>query len=422
MKEIFEKIAKYNFWNGNIPETGFERLSYLEKIERFSGNKLIKVLVGQRRSGKSYLLRQIIKRIIQKGEKEFNILYINKEYIEFEFIKDYFSLHNFVEAYREEKKITGKMFLFIDEVQQIEGWEKVVDSYSQNFAEPYELFISGSNSRLLSGELASLLSGRYVKFEVFPFSYFEYCQFKQTEQNRTSYFEYLKTGALPELFHLPDSEAKRHYVEAVKDTVLLRDIIYRHSLKDAKLLDDIFVWLINNASNLVSVRNILNFFESKNRKVNYETVANYIHYIENTYLIHRTERYNIKGKDTIAGNCKYYANDLSFKNYLYPGYGYGFGYLLENALFLQLKASGYQVYTGVLRNSEIDFVIQKEDRTIYLQVTSSLIDEVTYSREYRAFDSIHDNYEKFVISTDEFVFPSDKGIRHFRPWELNEIL
>jgi uncharacterized protein len=422
MKENIAIIAKFNFWDDNSPETGFERLHYLEKIKKFSGNKLIKVLVGQRRSGKSYILRQIIQNFIRSGLPGVNTLYINKEFVEFDFIKDYISLADFVKIYRDERKLTAKLYLFIDEVQQIEGWERIVDSFSQNFAEPYELFITGSNSRMLSGELASLLSGRYVSFEVSPFSFKEYCHFQKIEENRASYLGFLQSGGLPELFHLDDFETKRHYVAAVKDTVLLRDIIYRYSIKDAKLLDDLFVYLVNNASNLVSISNIVNYFASKNRKVNYETVANYIRYIENTYLVHHSERFNIMGKETISGNSKYYINDLAFKNYLYSGYGYGLGYLFENAVFLQLRAAGFHVYTGTLRKGEIDFVIQKGDRTIYFQVTSTLTDPQTYEREFSAFKTINDNYEKFVVSLDEIKFPSNKGIRHIQAWELDGIL
>jgi predicted AAA+ superfamily ATPase len=422
MKENIAKIANYNFWDGNRPETGFRRSSYQEKIMKFSGNKLIKVLVGQRRSGKSYILRQIIKNFIESGIPESNTLYINKEFIEFDFISDYKELGAFVEVYKAESKITGKLYLFLDEVQQIEGWERIVDSYAQNFAEPYELFITGSNSELLSGELASLLSGRYISLEVSPFSYTEYCLFLNTEQNRASFLGYLQSGALPELFHLEDFEAQRQYVAAVKDTVLLRDIIYRYSIKDARLLEDIFMFLVNNAANLVSVSNLVNFFGSKNRKVNYETIAHYIHYLETAFLVHRSERFNIKGKEILSGTCKFYINDLSFKNFLYSGYGYGLGYLLENAVYLQLRAGGFQLYTGMLRNGEIDFVARKSDRTLYFQVAVTIADQPVYEREFGAFRTIDDNYEKYVVTLDDIRFPSYKGIRHIRAWELDGVL
>lgn len=422
MTENIVKIAKFNFWNRNFPDLGYLREEYLKKIHQFTGNKLVKVLVGQRRTGKSYLLRQIIGQLIQSGVPPQNTFYINKEFVEFDFLTDYKTVANLVNAYKKELNPVGKVYLFIDEIQNIDGWERLIDSYSQDFVDSYEIFITGSNSQMLSGELATLLSGRYVSFHAYPFSFSEFCQYKKTEQTKLSYLDYLQTGGLPELFHLPEHETKRHYISAVKDTVLLRDVIQRYNIKDAKLLDDIFVFLVNNASNLVSVNNIVNYFKSKNRRVNYETAANYIQYIENTFIIHRVERYNIKGKETISGNCKFYLNDLSFKNYLYSGFGYGIGYLLENAVYLQLRQGGYEVFVGAMRKGEIDFVAKKEDRVVYFQVTYLLADELTYQREFGAFNSINDNYEKFVVSLDDVLFPSKDGIKHIQAWKLSEIL
>lgn len=422
MTENISTIAKFNFWNRNVIDLGYERKEYLEKISLFSGNRLIKVLVGQRRTGKSYLLRQILRQFIQSGVPPQNTLYINKEFVEFDFLSDYKELASMIDAYKAQLKPSGKIYLFIDEIQTIEGWERLVDSYSQDFTDSYEIFISGSNSQMLSGELATLLSGRCVSFQVYPFSFPEFCQFKQLEQSKLSYLDYLQTGALPELFHLPEPETKRHYVSAIKDTVLLRDIIQRYNIKDAKLLEDIFAYLVNNASNLVSVSNIVNYFKSKNRQVNYETVANYIQYIENTFLIHRAERFNIKGKEIVSGTCKFYINDLAFKNYLYSGFGYGIGHLLENAVYLQLRQTGYEVFVGTMRKGEIDFIAKKEDRVLYFQVAYLLANEQTIEREYSAYNSINDNYEKFVVSLDDVMFPSNSGIQHIQAWKLERLL
>lgn len=162
--------------------------------------------------------------------------------------------------------------------------------------------------------------------------------------------------------------------------------------------------------------------DSKNRRVNYDTIAHYIHYLETAFLVHRSERYQIKGKEILSGTCKYYLNDLSFRNYLYSGYGYDLGFLLENAVYLQLKVEGYQVYTGALRNGEIDFVAVKGDHTLYLQIAVTVMDQQVYDREFGAFKTIDDNYEKFVVTLDEICFPSFKGIKHLRAWELSEIL
>jgi hypothetical protein len=422
MIELINSIRKYNFWDANSVDSGYRRTTYTDKIGQYIGNKLIKVLVGQRRAGKSYILRQIASKLISQGVKSENILYINKEYMELITLRSVIELEELYKTYLQELKPQGKVYLFIDEIQYIEGWERFVNSHSQDFAEPCELFISGSNSNLLSGELATLLSGRYVEFEVFPFSYIEYCGITEQEVGINSYKKYLQSGALPELFNLSGDEMKQNYVSSIKDTVMLRDIVGRYKVKDIKLLDDLFVYLVNSAANIVSVTNIINFFASKKRKTNYETLSTYITYLENSFLVHRAERYNIKGKDTISGNCKFYLNDLSYRNYLYSGYGYGLGYLLENAVYLSLRRAGYQVYVGTIKDAEVDFVAIKGDRKLYLQVTLQLTEEQTVEREYRSLKLIDDNFDKYVVSIDDYKIPTNEGIEHISAWNLDKIL
>ncbi|KAA6332024.1 hypothetical protein EZS27_019424 [termite gut metagenome] len=422
MEEKFASLEKYNFRNGNVLELGYVRKEYLRKIFYYTGNNLIKVLVGQRRVGKSYLLRQIAQQLIDGGANPHNILYINKEFTDFDYLTDYKALETLLKYYQSNLHLVRKIYLFIDEIQNITGWEHFVNSYSQNFVENCEIFISGSNSKMLSGELASLLSGRYVSFEVFPFSFDEYLGICNQTASKQTFIEYMQSGGLPELFALPNNETKRHYISAVKDTVLLRDIIQRHSIKDPKLLEDIFAYLVNNVSNLFSINNIVNFFKSNGRRTTYDTLSTYIGYIEDTFLIHKAERYNIKGKEIISGNCKYYINDLSFKNYLYPGFAYGIGYQLENLIYLQLRCSDYHVYVGAMRDKEIDFVAQKGERIIYIQSAYLLSDEQTIRREYAALEAIPDNYEKMVVSLDDITFPSNNGIQHSQAWKLPERL
>lgn len=422
MNEYFEAIRKYNLWDSNIFDWGYIRNNYTSKITGSIGNRLIKVLVGQRRSGKSYILRQVAKQLIDNGVRPENTLFINREFTDFDFLKTFKELDELIRLYKEELKPAGKVYVFIDEVQLIEGWEKVVNSYSQDFSESYELFISGSNSKMLSGELATLLSGRYICFEVFPYSYSEFLGITGQERDRKSYMEYMSSGGLPELFMLQNQEFKRNYISAIKDTVLLHDIIQRNNIRDPKLLEDIFVFLVNNASNLISVPNIVNYFKGQNRKTSYDAVSNYIGYIEDTFLVHRCDRYDIKGKDTLSGIAKFYINDLAYKNYLYPGYGYGLGYLVENLVYLELCRAGFDVYVGVLRNKEVDFVAKKADRIIYLQSTYMLSDELTVEREYSALQAINDNFEKVVVSLDEITLPSRGGIKHIQVWNLCDLV
>ena len=211
---------------------------------------------------------------------------------------------------------------------------------------------------------------------------------------------------------------KRNYISSLRDTVLLKDIIRRYTIRDVPLLEDLFAYLVNNASNLLSITNITNFIKSKGRKTSYDTVAAYIGYVEEVYLAHRALRCNIKGRETLSGSCKYYMNDLSFKNYLYAGWGYGVGYLLENLVYIELLRHGYDVYVGSIKGKEVDFMAIKNDRTIYVQVTYLLVDEQTVKREYAPLECIADNYDKWVVSLDDLPLPSRNGIKHIQAWEL----
>ncbi|MCL2561187.1 MAG: ATP-binding protein [Rikenellaceae bacterium] len=422
MNEKIALLRKYNLWDSNVSDLGYRRSEYSDKIAGYVGNRLIKVLVGQRRSGKSYILRQIAKQLVDNGAKPENTLYINRELAEFDFLKTYKDLDELVKSYRKELKPVGKVYIFIDEVQMIDGWETIVNSYSQDFVESYEIFISGSNSKMLSGELATLLSGRYVKFEIFPFSYSEYLGITQKESGRQSYTEYMNSGGLPELFMLQKQELKRNYVSALKDTVLLRNIIQRYNIRDPQLLEDIFVFLVNNASNFTSIANIVKYFKGLGRRTSYDAVSAYIGYIEDTFLVHRCNRYDIKGKDTLSGNAKFYINDLAYKNYLYPGYGYGVGYMVDNLIYLELCRAGFDVYVGSLRNKEVDFVAIKGDRVLYVQCAYILVDRQTIDREYSSLEAIDDSFEKIVVSLDEITLPSKGGIKHIQAWRLSELL
>ena len=422
MDENIESVKRYNLWFDNTIDCGFPRPLYTANINQYLGNKVVKVLTGQRRVGKSYILRQTAMHLMRQGVSGNNIVFINRELTAFDFIENYKDLDNFIRLYRQELKPEGRIYIFIDEVQDIEGWERVVNSLSQDFTEDYELFITGSNSKMFSGELSTLLSGRYVEFHIFPLSYEEYASVHQLPIGKQSYMQYMAAGGYPELVHFTSSDVKRNYISGLKDTVLLKDIIRRYTIRDIRLLEDLFAYLVNNSSNLLSITNITNFIKSKGRKTSYDTVSAYLGYIEEVYLAHRALRYNIKGKETLSGSYKYYMNDLSFKNYLYAGFGYGTGYLLENLVYLELLRHGYDVYVGSIKEKEVDFVAIKNDRTIYVQANYLLIDEHTIEREYAPLELIADNYEKVVVSLDDLQMPSRNGIKHIRAWELSQML
>lgn len=418
MEERFQQIRRYNLWDGEDLPVGYEREEYVGKIAKYLGNRLVKVLVGQRRSGKSYVLRQMAKRLVDKGVDRRNILILNLDLAGLDFVSTVDDLRSVVKEYERQINPAGHVYVFVDEIQNVDGWEHFVNSYSQDFTRDYEFFITGSNSRLLSGELATLLSGRYVKFEIFPFSFMEYAGMKGIEPDRTAYLEYMKSGGMPELFNLPDEEVRRNYISSLKDTLLLRDIIQRYKVTDTRLLEDLFIYITNNTSKLFSVNSIVKYYKGLGRKVSFEKVAQYLDFMSEAYLVHRVERFNIQGKDTISGLCKYYSNDLSFRNYLYQGFAHGAGYELENLVYLDLRRNGYEVYVGDIKGKEVDFVARRGNHVIYVQSTYMLYDEATIEREYASLEAIPDNFEKYVVSLDEFQLPSRNGIKHALAWKF----
>ena len=422
-ENMIDSIRKYNLWDGNLFDLGFQRTFYTDKIEEAMGNNLVKVLVGQRRAGKSFVLRQLMLKLLDKGVSPNNILYINKEFLEYEHLSNAQDLQSLYAEYLEHLHPEGKTYLFIDEVQQIAAWERFVNSHSQDFTHSCEVFLTGSNSDLLSGELATLLSGRFVEFEILPYSYEEYCQLQRLEVGRPSYVDFLQKGMLPELFNLTSESMHRQYVSSVKDTVMLRDIVQRYKVKDSILLEDLFRYVVSNAGRMFSVSNVVNYFSSRNRKTNYETISSYLDYLQKAFLIHKAERYNIAGKEILSGNAKYYSNDLAYYNYLYRGFAYGAGSLLENAVYLQLHRIGYDVYIGMQDSQEVDFVAMRQDRKIYFQVSWQVLsDEKTMEREYAPLLKRSDQYPRYLITLDEVRLPNNNGVEHLFPWELDNIV
>ncbi len=418
-QNILNEAKNYNFWEGKLFQAGFERQEYLSNIKNYLGNKLVKVLVGQRRVGKSYILRQVMNFLVsEKKIAPQNIFYLNKEYTAFDEIKSASELEDLFTLYLKKWPLQGKIYIFLDEVQNIKGWEKFVNSYSQDFTTEYELFITGSNSNLLSGELSTLLSGRFVEFEILPFSFSEFVSFKKLGENKESFLEYLKTSGLPELFFIEKQDIKRHYIDSLKNTIILRDIAGRHTIKDLPLLEEIFKFVTVNIGNLTSFSSVVKYFKSKQKKTNYETISAYVGYLRDTFIFHQVKRFQLRGKQSLGGEYKYYLNDLGFKNYLFGFYPSDIGYNLENQIYIQLKRMGFQVSVGKLNNLEIDFVAQKPEKTIYVQVAYLLNSQAVVEREFGNLLSIKDNHEKLVISLDDVHFSDYEGIKHLFPWEL----
>ncbi|MGE5341692.1 MAG: ATP-binding protein [Candidatus Omnitrophota bacterium] len=419
LKGKLEVLKKYNYWTDEEIKTGYFRKSYVDNFSKYLNNRLVKVLLGQRRSGKSYLLRMIIKHLIEnQGIPRNNILYINKDIAELDFIDSASQLIDVVNQYRKILRPSGKVFLLLDEVQEIKDWEKTVNSFSQDYKFDYELFITGSNANLLSAELSTYLSGRYVTFEVFPFGYDEYLGFNNLEKNKSSFLDYLKNGGIPESCSLKDPEIKKNYISTLKDSIVLRDIVRRHNIRDVYLLEKLLSYLIDCVGSLFSINTMVNHLKSSGYKTNTETIANYVTFLKQAYFIHEAERYDLKGKKILSGEKKYYINDMAFKYYLSSSFDFGVGKYLENAVYLDLKRKGYSVYSGKLRDKEIDFIAEKDNIKKYIQVCYLLADEAVIEREFGNLEQISDNYEKIVVSLDDMEFGNRKGIKHIRAWEF----
>ncbi len=416
---MLDILEKYNFWNAEPIRTGYTRSGYIEKLKGFLGNRLVKVILGQRRVGKSYLLRMIIDHLIKDHSvPRKNILYINKDIAQLDFIDSSAVLQQVVQAYREKLKPKGKVYIFLDEVQEIKEWEKVVNSFSQDYTEDYEVFVTGSNANLLSTELATYLGGRYISLEVLPFSFEEYAGIKGLEKNRETFLQYLKMGGLPESYRFEDAEIIRNYFAGLKDSIVLKDIIRRHSVRDVYLLEKLIHFLMDSVGSLFSLSKVVNFLKSSGYKANIDTIGNYIGYLRESYFMHEVDRYDIKGKRFLNTERKYYLNDLGFKYFLSSSFDFGVGKYLENLVYLDLKRKGYTVYSGKLRDREIDFIAEKDGLKKYIQVCYILADEQVVEREFGNLALINDHFEKIVVSLDDLNLGNRNGIRHANAWEF----
>jgi len=418
MSELFEKLACCNYWEGGFPLTGVSRRRYAERIQPFMGNRLTKVLMGQRRCGKSFILRQIMAGLVENGVPWSNIFYLDMERMELSDIVEHRQLHDLIGEYRKRLQVKGKVYLFLDEIQEISGWERLVNAYSQDSRQEYEIILTGSNAHLLSTELGTLLTGRYVPFEIFPFSFEEFVAAKHLKKDKTALLDYLQSGGLPELIHLQSEEARRHYVMALRDAILLNDVVRRHKVKDPDLLERLFRFLCDNAGSLVSVRNIVATLQSKGQRTNFETVSTYLSHLCQAMLVHECNRYDIRGKDVLAGNRKYYLNDLAYRQYLSSGFESALPQRIENLVYLHYRSQGYAVHVGTMRNLEVDFVVEKDNRRAYHQVCYLLADPSVIDREFRSLERLDDNYPKSIISLDDVSLGERNGIAHHLLWNL----
>lgn len=389
-----------------------ERSNYLDSIRPFIGKPVIKAITGIRRCGKSTLMLQLINELQNNGVNPDQIIYINLELFEFDLIREYKDLHNYVTS---KKGSSKKLFyLFVDEIQVINGWEKAINSLlaEKNF----DLYITGSNARLLSSELATLLSGRYVEFRMYTLTYPEF-RLLHSESNEIEtdpdYFNtFLKFGGFPGLHLLNwDENASRQYLQSVYSTILLKDVVVRYNIREAALLEKLVSYLADNCGNITSAKNISDFLKSQHLKVSVDTVQNYILYCVNALMVEKVRRFDLKGKRILETLEKYYLSDLGLK-YVIAGYSPdSIPGQLENIVLLDLLAHGYQVFIGKQYKREIDFIAQKGNEKLYIQVCTTLNDDKVVDREYGSLEIIQDHFPKFVLSLDKGFETSRKGIR-----------
>lgn len=390
-----------------------KREKYLKNIRGFYNQDIIKVITGMRRSGKSVLLLQIMEELKEQGVKDKQIIYINFEIIDNLKYAEPDNLNNFIS---DQIKNHKKYYVFFDEIQNVKSWEKVINSFKAKYKDKISIFVTGSNSKLLSGELATLIAGRYVSFNVYPFTFNEVCEITNNKgKNKYELIElfndFVKWGGMPQRFSQNSGIEIKNYLKDVYNSIVIKDIIERFKIKDIDLFNRIITYIITTPAQTFSVESVTKYFESVNRKVSYETVYNYLEYITGSLIIKKAERYDIRGKRILTGKYKYYVADLGFTEIMSEDRKEQIGFRLENIVYNELISRGYTVNVGNNGDKEVDFIATKFEKKLYFQVAYLLADENVVKREFGAFDNIKDNYPKYVISMDTLDF-SQNGIIH----------
>ena len=391
-----------------------KRELYIEKIKPFIDKDIIKVLTGIRRSGKSVMLKLIMEELKQNGidEKQFiNINFenlINRELITSD------KLHKYI--LKKVSEIKKKCYIFLDEIQEVKDWEKCINSLRVNEEYNFDIYITGSNAKLLSGELSTYLAGRYVEFVIYPFSFKEFLDtLKSIQQNvsiREAFQKYIKFGGMPFLYNLAfEEEPSLQYLNDIYSSIILKDITQRNKIRDTDLLERVINYLIMNVGNIFSATSISKFFKSENRKISVETILNYIKAAEEAFLIYKVSRDDLIGKKILNVNEKYYIADHGIREAILESNQRDINQIFENIIYLELLRKGYNVRVGKIDNLEVDFVCTKGNEKLYIQVAYLLASPETTEREFSSLEKINDNYPKYVISMDEFDM-SRNGISH----------
>ncbi len=394
-----------------------KREKYLDEIRPFFDEDLIKVMTGIRRCGKSTLLKQIKTELVKKTDKE-HIIYINFEDVSYSDIKDFKDFNEFIIKQMIDNK---KYYLLFDEIQNVNQWEKTINSLkaTQNVS----IFITGSNSDLLSSDLSTYLSGRYVSFYIGPFVFNEVCELLNPDDYKKAFLNYMKWGGLPQRFRFNEEDQIRTYLSDVYDSIVMKDIIKRFKISDLDLFNRIIEYIMSTSSQSFSAENLSVYLKKNdNRTVSKETIYNYMEYMCKGLLIQKLDRYDVRGKRILNGKYKYYLTDLGLGRIKNTSKKEQLGAYVENIVYNELLYRGYSVKIGTFENCEIDFIALKDESKEYYQVCYEIGDnESTREREFGAFKSINDNYPKYVLSLDEFNL-SENGIIHKNiiDWLLNK--
>ena len=384
-----------------------ERKMYLDKINPFINKHIIKVLIGTRRCGKSTILEQLINSLINKGIPKENIVWINFELSKYFEITDIKKLEDFIT--KKIENTSGKIYLFFDEIQNIPQWEKLINSYFTQ--KNYDIYITGSNSKLLSGELATYLSGRYVKLNIYPFSFKEYVEyFKIKSDFKTHFYNYLKEGGMPSTFNYENGE-KKTITRDLYDSIVLKDIVSRNHVKDIDLLERIMRFVMYNIGQTFSANKIYNRLKQDLVSLSVNTIYNYLKFFKNACLIYQVKREDLQGKKILKHDEKYYLSDLGFREVIIGNNERDITRVIENIVYLELLTRGYEITIGKVDNLEVDFVCKKYGEIIYIQVSYILASEETIEREFKPLKKIEDNYPKYVITLDDINMSHD-GIKH----------
>lgn len=384
---------------------------YLNQLIPFKDKPLIKVITGIRRCGKSTLLSLYEQYLLSSGVQQEHIIRMNFESFQFDDITEYKTLHAYLMKKLQSTSI--KHYILLDEVQQVSQWEKTINSLMVDAN--VDLYITGSNAYLLSSELSTLLSGRYVEIKMQPLSFKEFMDF--TEENfplkpRDAFDEYLKLGGLPTIIELMEHpETIGPFLEGVYNTVLMKDVIERNSVRDAALLESVLKYVAANVGSIVSTKKISDYLTSSGRKATSETIDNYLKMLESAFIIYKANRYDLKGKMYLKTLEKYYIVDIGIRNQLTGMRNTDFGHILENIVFLELIRRGYSVSIGKIGTLEVDFVATKPNEKLYFQVSATILDETTRERELRPLQAITDNYPKFILTMDQTPYDDYAGIK-----------